>query len=124
MTHAEYANALRAVADFYEGHEEIPLPGTSMQNSSCDLDNKHTYALVAKALGSFEKNYSDQFITISKNIGGINLQFTAYRHVVCERVVVGTKTVPAQVIPERFVEEHDEEIVEWKCGSILSTEAA
>ena len=64
MTHSEYANDLRKIADFIEAHNEIPLPESTL--TCYGLHNKPTFALVARALshgGRCEKLYEDTRVT-------------------------------------------------------------
>lgn len=122
MTHLEYANALRRIADWIEEHPELPLPYQTALDYYSGTDQntlkKDTLLLFVKAFGSCNKKFNDTYIVVDKNFGGITLRAVAYREAVCERVVVGTRSVPEQYIPG-----HEEEIVEWKCPeSLLKTE--
>ena len=70
-----------------------------------------------------EKDYSHNFtvqVTIPaderKGHKDIVLRYYCDRETVCTKKVVGTKVVPAAVIPERI-----EEIVEWDCEKIALT---
>ena len=51
---------------------------------------------------------------------GMQVQIVVARDSVCERVVTGTRTRTVEARPA--VEEHtvEEEIVEWRCSSVLS----
>jgi hypothetical protein len=127
MTHSDYANSLRKIADFLESHSEIPLPE---ENLTCyGLHNKQTAALVARALsngGRCDKVYADTLITLKRDFGGVHLTYMGVRSNVCEQVKVGTKVVPEQYVAPRpaveahVVPEHEEAIYEWRCSPMLS----
>jgi hypothetical protein len=56
------------------------------------------------------------------------LQFSVDREAVCQRKVVGTRTIPEQVIPSEYVAErvipaHEEEIVVWDCEPVLKPQS-
>jgi hypothetical protein len=86
-----------------------------MQNSG--VDTKEDAIKLVKALGSCKKNYRDDFFTISKEFGVIQLDFLFYRHAVCTRKVIGTEKVPEEITPA-----YQKEIVEWECHPVLSAE--
>lgn len=122
MTNLEYANGLRLAADFYEAHPEIPVPGDKLDNFS--TNGKDMARLVVKALGYCDKKYYDNgLLDITAKRGAITLRFVFLRDDVCEKVVVGTKTIPAHVIPATAEVEVPEQVIEeteWRCGSLLS----
>ncbi len=105
MTHTEYADALRSIADWIVAHPEIEVPHTrEIALGFWDEDAREKIAEVAKAIGSCEKTYTDKTFKLYKDFGGITYNFYAYRAQVCERVVVGT---------------HPEEIIEWRLPESL-----
>ena len=117
-THKEYADGLRAVADFYESHPEIPLPyDTDISNGS--VDTKEEAATIMRALGSCSKNYSDYYFVLAKNFGPIKMQFIFTRHKVCVRKVIGVETIEAEFVPAHTIPAWTKEIVEWECEAIL-----
>jgi hypothetical protein len=126
MTHTDYANGLRQVADFLESHPEIKLPDAQL--SCYAIFNKDEAAAVLHAFGNAKKEYDDNIFLLSKDFGAINLRYVGQRSAVCEKVQVGTKEVPEYVEPaveaqpERVVPAHEEPIIEWRCGSILAPE--
>jgi hypothetical protein len=116
MTNQEYANGLRAAADWYELHPEVKIPQSQVEN--CLVKDKDDAVLVVKALGNCDKNYSAALLTIMKEITpGFFLKFVFWRNAVCERVVTGKTTIAAHTkqIPEEVIEE-----VEWRCAPILA----
>lgn len=119
LTHAQFAAGLRAVADFYEQHEEIALPHEPYI-SNFSVNTKEEAVLVAKALGTFDKVYRDDSFQILKEVvPGFQMRFYFNRASVCERVVKGTTTIAAHVehVPERVIED-----VEWRCHPLLAQE--
>jgi len=128
VTHTDYANGLRMIADFLEAHPEIKLP--EAQLSCYAIFNKDEAAAVVRAMGNVKKEYDDNLFLLSKDFGAINLRYVGQRSAVCEKVQVGMKEVPEHVEPaveaqpERVVPTHTEPVYEWKCGSILAPEEA
>jgi hypothetical protein len=127
MTNQEYANGLRAAADFYENQAEIATPHEHVV-TNYSVHSKKDAAAVIRALGACDKNYTVSQLQISKEIApGFSLRFVFSRDQVCERVVVATKVIPEHTLPaseETVVPARVEEIVEWRCGSILEGQAA
>lgn len=126
MTNAEYAIGLRAAADFYEQNPSIPVPSSDLSNFA--TNGKEMARIVVKALGHCDKLYSESgLLTVSAVRSGLTLRFVFHREDVCEKVVVGTKTIAAHVRPARE-EEHVPECVieetEWRCGSLLAESEA
>ena len=120
----EFVESLRNLADFFEQHEEIRLPLTThitvFPNYS---ESKQQFRDFCRAIGGkIEKQFGDDVMYADKPFGNLFiLRFMAYRDAVCERVVVGTKVLPAT--EERIVPaepEREVEIVEWRCGSVLA----
>jgi hypothetical protein len=120
LTNEQLVETLRAMADFYEAHPLAPGP-MDMQYGwmNCYLPADIAKE-VLRSVGSFKKEYEDDFMRAKVKCGHLDLQFSVRREGICERKVVGTRlipaqTVPAEIIPERFIPEHEEEIVEWDC---------
>ena len=119
MSHKEYADGLRHIADWIEAHEDIGLPSNELQCFS--MDEKSEAAKVLMALKPCDKVYSDTLFVIKRAFGPITLKYYFSRDKVCTPRVVGTKVVPAT--PERIIEampEHVVEIIEWDCEPILT----
>ena len=123
-----YVNGLRAAADFYEQHVDVKLPGDTGINNYI-VNTKEDARVIIKALGSCKKKYDDVYFHISKEISpGFTLRFVLTRDNVCEKVQVGTKSVPEHVIPaepareEKVVLAREEPIWEYRCPSILASD--
>lgn len=126
----EYVAGLRELADFIEGHIEVPLSG-EFKITQWVYDSymtKHPYDVIAGsakrklrtatlALGNAEKVWSNLHLDVRRKFSdNVILEFTVARERVCERVVTGTREVDEIVIAART-----EEIVEWQCtDSILA----
>jgi hypothetical protein len=73
------------------------------------------------ALGSCEKEYTDERIAIEKKFecsGRVMIRATVDRSLACKRVVVGQKLEQAKFVPAKLVDE-----VEWQCDEGLSLRA-
>jgi len=116
----EYTTALRNLADWYDAHPEIPFSTDSMQNYALNTDEEAR--ALAKALGTFQKHYSEDMFTMSKKFGPIDCRFVFYRKAICKAKVVGVKTVEAVVVPAQaayVIPAKTVEIIEWDCGALL-----
>jgi hypothetical protein len=78
------------------------------------MDEREDAARVLAALKPCSKSYTDDLLKIHRDFGPITLEYVFFRDQVCTKRVVGTKVIPAKLIPERI-----EEIVEWDCGEPL-----
>lgn len=110
--HAAVIQGMIDLAHWYEAHPEVPLPDLTVNNYVVS-----DFEATARALGSFEKVYSDDLFTIKKMFGPIKAQFFFMREQVCTKRVVGKRSVPAQTIE---IPARDEEIVEWDCEPVLA----
>lgn len=119
---AEYIEGLRDVADFLAAHPTLPLPETPTL-SIYHFNETETISLarkIARQLGSFEKEESSGYLVLRKSFGPVALRFVLARRDICERVVVGTRKVERKIIPPNLMTETvEEEIVEWRCPSLL-----
>lgn len=96
---------LRDLADFLDAHPDVRLNDPSHM---VYVFSRDTLAAIAR-IGGWRKVYTNDYFNLVRDFdGGVSLQVFTDRASVCERVVVGTKTVPA-------VPEHQAEIVEWVC---------
>ena len=110
----DFAASLRQIADWYDAHPD--MEGATEISVNVTKEGRESAARVARALGRAEKNTSGFVFVLSRNFGAVDLRFLYWRDQVCERRVVGTRTVAAQpAMPER-----EEELIEWDCGSLLS----
>lgn len=119
----EKIEGLRSIANFLEDHPELPLPDMDFRIYS--LNSKEEAQAVARAFGNFEKGYSNWYATLTKAFvkgefgAEVALSYVFNREAICERKVVGVRTIPAEFVPAHTTEARTEEIVEWDCGSIL-----
>ena len=128
MTHKEYADSLRMIAEFYEAHEEVGLPYE--HEIFQDFQSVNIRPL-ARAFGSaFTKEYDEDFegsFAISKMFGKIEFRCTTSRGEFCVKKVVGKRHVDEVRIPAReetVIPEHYEDIVEWDCSESLMEKGA
>ena len=135
---AEYIAGLRMLADLLERNPHLKLPFygdmSPMRVLVCNdepQEQRDQLAAWAKALpGRKDKapgGLQGSFLMLRAKLRGLEFEVQAQRDDVCERVVVGTKTETKVVkdpallaeVPEVEVTEQVE-IVEWRCGSLLS----
>jgi hypothetical protein len=114
---ALYVAGLREIADFYDAHPEVPTPSDGHNNYAVNTDEDARK--LAKALGTFKKEYSEDMFTMSKTFGSIQAKFVFYRKAICKAKVVGVKTIEAQFVPAYTVPARTVDIIEWDCGSLL-----
>lgn len=97
------------------GNENLYIPKTHLSIWVYGKDRR-VFSNLVRSLCSggkkLEKEYTDYSVSVSREIGTgmVELSVSTGREAVCERVVTGTKIVPAVTIPERT-----EETYEWKC---------
>lgn len=128
------ADGLRDLADFLDSISgTIPTlneegPDVTFFSFGFGREEATNLALIAKGLRTFDKNYSDSLLTVSRKFGPVNARFVASRSSVCKRVVVGIEEIPEQVIPAKeaqVIPAHTVEKVEWDCTpSLLAPEFA
>mgnify|MGYP001566893206 CR=1 FL=1 len=119
MTHSEYADGLRRIADWYEEHPDVPLPEAQLTVYAV-RDTRETVAQIARALGTARKEFAEHadLMFLVRDFGGVTLRFCFTRQTVCTRRVIGARFIPARPgEPEREVE-----VIEWDCEPILSHE--
>jgi hypothetical protein len=121
--HAEFARDLRAIADFIEAHPELHLP--LLQRIDIFEADPKSLPKYAAAFGKAAKDVlGDNLFILRRTFGTIKLEANWTRDRVCERVVVGQREIPDQIIPakpEEFIPGHKEDVYEWRCPeSILS----
>jgi len=115
---SEYAEALRAIASFYEAHPDVQTPHDHAISVYGVEDTKEEALRIIEALKPCRKEWEGPFLKIVRDFGEVRLVFVFEREAVCTKRVVGVKEIPAEFIPA-----HTEEIVEWECGPILETRA-
>lgn len=124
MTKTEYVQALRELADYVDAREwpeKIqgwcgPQDTFSLPSLTISARNKTEFGLLCTSMRSFTKSRSEYHTGAEHTLpSGVQVLVLADRDVVCRKVVVGKRTVPAS---ERIVEavpEREVEIVEWEC---------
>lgn len=120
MTNAEYAAALRQIADWYEAHSEMKQPFPVLRVGG--VYGRKELSAFARALGTCKKSFDEKFARVERDFGGVVLEAFDWRENVCERVVLGHRIVPKKVIPRQVIPEHEEEIIEWGCPESLLDE--
>lgn len=108
----DFIKGLRSLADFIEKNEALPVPYDSPFNIF--VDNKEDLRRLQRIVGGkLSKDATDTFFYLRRAFGPLRLDININREEVCERIVIGRRTVP----------EHEEEIVQWRCAdSILADE--
>jgi hypothetical protein len=117
--HEQYADSLRAIADWYEAHPEIPLPGDDTLTNYAVCTREHAESLI-RGLGNCKKDYDETSFTISRRFGVLNVRFYFSRSEVCKKVVVGSRIEPEQIVPARVIPAHTVDVVEWECMPVMS----
>jgi hypothetical protein len=126
----QFIEGLRAVANFYEQN-----PGAWYDGMHLTLNMyvwgrsaRKTLAEMARAFGQCNKVYDDNNITLSRQFSEqVTLAVFAPRAKVCRRVVLGTRILPARIVPateEVRIPASSVEILEWQCGPLLDQDAA
>ena len=111
----EYVAGLRAVADWYEAHPEMPRLNDLSVSS---VRGKEQLARIALMLPSYTEEPLDSLYFVIGDFQGVSVKFMVWRTEVCERTVVGKRMVEARVSPA-----HEEDIVEWKCHPLIDEDA-
>lgn len=122
MTRQELTAGLRELADWFDAHEEVPLPDeyTTTELAFFPEDTKEIAAAVMLALKPCRKDYSETLFMLSRKFGPISTKWYFQRNTVCTRRVVGTEEVAEKHLPARTIPAHTKEVVEWDCEPILS----
>ncbi len=114
----ELINGLREFANFLEMNPEAPLPTPGIFDVF--MCSKSEMIAAAKIIGGkLTKHDYLHVMCLRREFGPIHYDLNIDREQVCEKIVTGTRVVPAQ--PATL--EHEEEIVEWRCKPIM-TEAS
>lgn len=111
---AEHVASLRLLADFLEANPDV-VPGIDW-DSCIYSDTKEGIADKARRFSPVEKEFTDHHFGLVKHFGShATLRWFTNRSEVCERVVVGTKTVTRPVMVQQGEETVEVEIKEWRC---------
>lgn len=120
---------LRELADFIEERPELfDRQGLAFGTAYVFTYTADEFAECVRLLGKGQKEANDAYFNVTRRFGPIELQVTANRSAVCEKVQTGTKVVKArdpQLVHEAIKDipqvETEEPVYEWKCPpSILS----
>ena len=120
-----FIDGLRALALFYEQNPDVWYDGipVTLNMYVWGRAARETLARTVRALGSCAKNYDDTNITVSRKFSDqVILAIFAPRAKVCRRVVLGTRILPARIVPasgEVHLPPCSEEIVAWECDALL-----
>lgn len=121
---AEWVAGARALIDFVESTPELPLPTLGVSIYVWDADPLAPLAALARTLGHVDKDVDELWFKLVRSFGPHRLRVLAYRDLVCQRVVTGTKAVTTQVPPEgveMLTVTEEVETFEWVCPpSILA----
>lgn len=123
----ELVKSLRDYADFIEEKGiELPIrypnmtqltwiyPEYDENGEPIEQSAATQMANIARTLGSCKKDWSKDFLDISKNFGVVKIQFTVNRKGVCKKNVVDTIQHEERVVPA-----WTEEVIEWECAPSL-----
>jgi predicted nucleotidyltransferase len=83
-------------------------------------DAKQVMAILRKAFspGRWDKDTDSYYFALKREVNGLNIEIKAHRDAVCQRVVVGTKTVVRKAVEARPETVEEVEEVEWVCGTL------
>lgn len=129
----EWVEGLRALADFFEAHIEVPAPYsvniyTSIRkfDENGNLDEaavKDTMVELARAMKPVEKRYDSTDFNLIKTFSSkVKLSYYCDREVACTKVVTGTREVEEVIYvpPVKTGKTVTEETFEWQCDPLLS----
>lgn len=113
----EKIEGMRDTLDFLEENPVVPLPYFGGLDAYADTEDGDDISIIARAMKPVEKiTDSPTYFRLQREFGPITLSVNFPHEQVCEKVVVRTELVPAQLI-----DAYEKEIVEWKCPeSILN----
>jgi hypothetical protein len=114
---------LRELADFFEERPELCEVGTvSATTFYVFTYSPEQFAEAVRLLGKGAKSAHGDWFNVTRQFGIIDLQVTAQRDNLCERVQTGTKVVKArdpQLVREALEDipevETEEPVFEWSC---------
>lgn len=133
---ASVSDRLRALAGWLDQNPEIApysieVPGEQLRVNVFNVRGRdHLADLMRTVGGRWDKHHNEEadlFHVTQEILPGVTLSLTVWRSEVCERVVVGHRTVeepdPEQVAALPKVS-RTVEVVEWRCGPVLAGVAA
>lgn len=118
---SDYTAGLRQVADFLDEHpelvEELAISG---QDFGIFLGTAEEAAgWIRRIGGTFQKAKVGGYYELRRQFGPHKVTINVAESVICERVVVGTRTVE-KPDPDAPMVEVEEEVVEWRCPPVLA----
>jgi hypothetical protein len=125
----QFIEGLRAVAKFYEENPGAWYDGMHLTLNMYAWGRVARKALVetARAFGRCDKTYDEDNITVSRQFSEqVTVAVFAPRAKVCRRLLLGTRTLPARIVPateELHIPACKVEIVEWQCDPLLRDDA-
>ena len=129
----ELIAGLRAFLEFLEANADFDFEQGSKEDlvqinfrawylRGTDSEKQTIMGDLVKRLGSGKKSYSDEWFWFRHDFSpNVRLDITSDRKTVCERIVTGTKIIPAteeRIIPAE--PEREVEAVEWRCAPLLA----
>lgn len=132
------ADTLREAADLIAAHPELPTPCVwgygrgavtvqwQLMNRDDAKDDQRAAAVAIRQAvgGEWSKEGYGQSFKLTRNLGTLSLEILADREQVCERIVVGTKTVTVPAVEAQPAREVEVEDVEWRCEQLLAGASA
>lgn len=121
MTNQELAQKLRDLAQIYESNPAVAQPH-DMKDGNSDLIFCHSadeWHATVRAFGGGTKDASEDALKFKPSAFPF-LAIHGHKRSICEAVVVGKKFVPAsfrpaELIPAEMIDEHEEDVIEWRC---------
>ena len=105
---------MREMLDYLEARPDVPMPYLMSINAFAGADD---LGKIAKAMGGVDKDIVGDSFFLRRTFGSLSLDVNFPRDEVCERRVVGTKTIAAKAA----VPMHEVDVYEWDCPpSILA----
>lgn len=133
----DYITGLRALADLFEAHDDLPLPSQgqyevipfSIVFGGDDAARERMARAVREIGGNWQKHiteapeYDLAHLRLRQQVHGLHLELVADRNAVCTRVVTGTRQVTEEVpdpdAPMVTVTKQVDDI-EWVCEPLLA----
>ena len=111
---------MAAMLQFLADRPDLPLPEVELTWWHWGDDDMKTAKMVARNLGTFDKQFTDYSLCLSKKIGEhVTLRYYFTRGTVCERVQVGTKKETRREAETYVEREVEVPIYEYKCPPLL-----
>lgn len=114
----EIINGIRAMLDWLESHEEVPIPN-GFEDIQIYPDGKENLLKVARAMGSFKKSSDESFFHVTKDFGSIKVRASEWRNQVCTRKQVGIRKIEERVPTAYEIQEKEVPVYEYECPETL-----